>query len=316
MKKLEQPIKISTLVTMYLKVHKTIESSTADLTRRSFWKLQTTIGDIAIKDVTYSHAEDFQAQIIDAGLSKTSANIFVKTISPVFNWSIKRGLLDKNVFAELKKFKITPRKVETFRPDEVARLLAAADNLWKARILLGLTTMRKGEVLNLTVKDVDFERRILFVQNKQETAYTWRFEPKDHERRMLPLIAPTSTLLADLYEKLPQGQPYLLLKAERYSYLLRHKDKISDRMKKCPDNNFNRAFRNLCKRAFVNGNFHQLRATGLTLLTNQQDRLALQEVQDIAGHSRIETTSRYLGSRPDVLTRAGDILNRGVAQFG
>lgn len=315
MKELVQP-KISTLVKMYLKVHKTIESSTADLTERSCRHLINAIGDLNIKDVSFGNAEEFQAHLIDAGLSKTSANIFVKTISPVFNWAGKRGYLDKNVFTELKKFKITPKQVQTFRPDEIERLLTTADNLWKARILLGLTTLRRGEILNLTIKDIDFERNTIFIQSKQDTAYTWRFEPKDHDRRMLPLIPVLRKRLLTLFEKLPQGQPYLLLKAERYGYLLRHKEQMSDRLKKCPDNNFNRAFRILCRRAFVDGNFHQLRSTGLTLLTNQEARLALQEVRNIAGHSNIETTTRYLGSRPDVLTRAGDILNRGVAQFG
>lgn len=313
MKQLVNPQRLSQLVMLYLKKHKPISASTAELTRRAFAYLQDCIGDAALGEIGFSDAEDYQAALIDRGLSKTSANIFIKSVGPVFNWAVQRRILESNPFKGLKRFRVSPKRVEVFRPDEIERLLAASDDLWRARILLGLTSLRKGEVLNLTGKDVDFERQLIFIQSKADTAYAWPWEPKDHDRRMLPLIPALAQLLRKILAVLPDGQPYLMIKKDRYGHLIRHKDSMTERMRKEPDNNFSRGFRNLCKRAFVNGNFHMLRKTGLTELTSG---MRVQEVKEIAGHSSIETTLRYLAVRSDSLTRASDIISRGVAQFG
>lgn len=306
--------KISSLITKYLKVNKRIEVSTADLTDRAFRYLLLALDNRMLDDLTLADAEEFQAYLIDLGLSRTSVNIYVKSISPVFNWAVERGMCKSNPFARLKKFKITKKRPQIFTPFEIERILKVCpDKIWQARIVLGLTSLRKGEVLNLTINDVDFVKGLVFVEPKAETAYTWRWHPKDYEQRTLPLIPQLSKLLLELYEKLPNGQPYLLLKPQRYSYLLRNRQRMNDRTRKNPDNNFGRTFKNICQRALVGGCFHNLRKTALTQLTSG---LRLQEVQELAGHSSVETTRSYLASRDDVLTRAGDIISRGVAQFG
>lgn len=305
---------LSTLVSKYLKANRRIEETTAKMTERVFDYMVNAIGDIAVSDFTIREAELFQASLVDKGLRRISVNSYTKTASPVFTWAITNGYVEVNPFAKLKKFKVARKKVRIFTPFELERILKCCpDDIWRARILLGLTSMRKGEVLNLTVDDVDFGNSIIYVQPKDETAYTWRWQPKDCQQRVLPLMAGLGDLLLKLYQELPSGQPYLLLKPQRYSYLLRNRDRLNDRIRKCPDNNFNRTFKSICQRAFVNGCFHMLRKTSLTELTSG---LRLQEVQELAGHSSIETTRSYLASRPDVLTRAGDILSRGVAQFG
>ena len=305
---------LSTLIKKYLKANRRIEETTAKMTKRVFDYMIDAVGDIGIGDFTIRQAELFQASLVDRGLRRISVNSYIKMASPVFTWAIACGYIEVNPFAKLKKFKITRKKVQVFTPFEIERILKCCpDDIWTARILLGLTSLRKGEVLNLTVDDVDFGNSVIYIQAKEETAYTWQWQPKDCQQRVLPLTSGLGDLLLKLYQELPSGQPYLLLKPRRYSFLLRNRDRLNDRIRKCPDNNFNRTFKNICQRAFADGCFHMLRKTALTELTSG---LRLQEVQELAGHSNIETTRSYLASRPDVLTRANDILSRGVAQFG
>jgi integrase len=311
MNNMQSATRLSTLIAVYLTVHKgkKITGSTADLTNLAFNWLIDFAGDMKANDLTAEDAELFQSYLVDAGLSKTSANIYVRAISPVCNWAVFKRYAKENPFAGLKKYKVTRRAVNVYTADEIERMLAVSDDLWKCRILLGLTSLRKGEVLNLTVNDIDFERQLVRIRPKKETGYLWPWEPKDHEIRDLPLLPAVSVLLARRLEQLPSGMPYLMIRPRRYAYMMDRKKSLSERQRKVPDTNFDRNFRALLKRAMVHGTFHQLRKTALTQLT---DGLRLQEVQEIAGHSSIETTRHYLASRPDVLTRALDILNRSV----
>ena len=192
--------------------------------------------------------------------------------------------------------------------NEIQRLLTAAkDPVWKAKIILSKTaSLRRGEVLNLTVNDIDFDKGKVIVQPKPDTDSTWRWVVKDKERRELPLIDSLAQLLADIIAGLPEGQPYLFLTTERYEHLLKLKksEKLIDRVAKCPEANFRRDWKLICKRAAVEGvTFHDLRATCITEWFEQG--MMPHEVQRLAGHSSIETTMNYyVGIRESMIDRA------------
>jgi len=49
--------------------------------------------------------------------------------------------------------------------------------------------MRRGELLNTTWQDIDFERKTIDVAPKEDTKETWEWHIKDTDRRTLPLIS-------------------------------------------------------------------------------------------------------------------------------
>lgn len=313
---LAKPLKLSELVKQYVSKNRRIEYATAEVVKRSFRYLVEAVGDLDITEFGYPEAEDYQAALDDReSLDRSSVNRYCSHVSPVFSWAVVRGLLKKNPFTGLPKLKVTKPPVKFFTLDEVQRLLYVANDMWKIKILMGITSMRPCEVMNARVEDVDFSRRRIRITAAKDGPFTWRFSPKDHELRILPLIQPLSVLLLKRFDRIPKAQPYYTLTQERYSYLMEQKGRgdIRPRLKKRPDNNFDRSFRALCNRACVEGSFGMLKKTCLTELS---EVLRPQELKDYAGHSSMETTNRYTGSRNDVLTRAGDCLNRGVAQFG
>ena len=57
-----------------------------------------------------------------------------------------------------------------FSKNEFKRILSAARlPIWKARIMLAKTAgLRRGEVLNLTLSDVDFAKSKIIVQPKKD----------------------------------------------------------------------------------------------------------------------------------------------------
>jgi len=295
MKQLVKPtISISMLCMEYLAVNKTIEQSTAELTERAFRHLKAAVGNIGMDKFSYEFAERFQAWLIETGRNRVTANIYVKAIKPAFNWAKRHEWIESNPFDGLKLFKIPKKRIRRFEPWEFQAIFDNCPNkLWRARVLLGKTSLRRGEVLNLTVDDIDFSREIIYISSKENTAHTWQWHPKNKNLGWLPLIPELNKLLVDLMVELPDGQPYLLLKPQRYWRVLelKRRGRLLDRIAKCPDNNFDREFQRILKRAGVkNGSFHDLRKTAIT---EWAEYLQPAELQEIARHSNLETTMTY-----------------------
>jgi integrase len=186
-------------------------------------------------------------------------------------------------------------------------MTATQNPFWKARILIAKTSgLRRGEVLNLTVNDIDFAKSKIIVQPKPDSEHTWRWVVKDKERRELPLVEEVAKLLTAIQLELPEKQPYFFLPPERYQYLinLMAGGNLIDRIAKCPVANFRRGWKQICSKAAVEGiTFHDLRATCITEWFEQG--MMPHEVQRLAGHSSIETTMKYyVGIRESMIERA------------
>ena len=91
--------------------------------------------------------------------------------------AVKRGQLEKNPFYGISLMKVPQKTVRLINENEFRRLITAAQNpFWKARILIAKTSgLRRGEVLNLTVNDIDFAKSKIIVQPKPDSNGTWRW---------------------------------------------------------------------------------------------------------------------------------------------
>jgi len=86
--------------------------------------------------------------------------------------------------------KVPQKVVRLLNENEFQRILNTATvPLWKARILLAKTVgLRRGEILNLTVNDVNFDKAKIIVPPKADSKHTWRWVVKDKERREFPVL--------------------------------------------------------------------------------------------------------------------------------
>jgi integrase len=318
----EQPekMKLSELLEDYLEWTRTqIEPSTAKTAKYCMKDFIAAIGDIYADGVTYKHCERFHQYCVDRGLRPASVNTHIKLIKRIFSLAVKRGQLQQNPFNGVPLLKVPKKAVRVFSKDEFDRILEATHSrIWKARILLAKTAgLRKGEVLNLTLNDVDFAKGKVIVQPKDDTKYTWRWVVKDKDRRELPLVNQVAQLLIDIQTELPEGQPYLLLPPQRYQYLMRLKAKGELRweMCKCPDGNFGRSWRMIFKKAGIEygGTFHDLRSTCITEWLEKG--LLPHEVKKLAGHADINTTMNYyVGIRESLIDRARGASNAALGE--
>jgi len=308
----QQPETLSNLVMEYIAKHKNLKWATRDMTERVFRFLIACLGDLHPGDMGYCQAEDFRAHLAGRILP-VSVNSYIKMASPVFSWAQRRGYVPSNPFVDVKRLRTQELEIRVYDQAELRAMFEAANKLWQARMLAAATAgLRRTEILNLTVDDVDFEKELVYVQAKKETENTWRWTTKDYERRTLPLVPRLADLLSCLLAELPVGQPYLMLTEKRYWSLqqMRSRGEMSERLHVRPDENFTKPFNKIVRNAGVKkGTFNDLRKT---CLTRWSYHLPIQEVQRLAGHSDIKTTMVYLGIRTDIIDRARTIGATGL----
>jgi integrase len=150
--------------------------------------------------------------------------------------------------------------------------------------------LRAGELNHLTWSDVNLEPGEIEItpKDRSETTLTWN--PKDNERRIVPLASTARAILEELRQTADDGNPYVFLSGKRYHHILANADRW--REGKPLINNLRRDFRRLCQTADVPvGEFHSLRKSCCTNLL--EGGVAPHTVQKIMGHSSLETTIKY-----------------------
>ncbi|MHC4620378.1 MAG: tyrosine-type recombinase/integrase [Planctomycetota bacterium] len=285
-------VKLRTLCQNYLQENFWLAEATKDTTGRSFRHLCECLGNIDITRLTFERLTAYKGWLLKTGRSKTTANIYLRSLSPVFQWAINLHLIDKNPLTGVGQFKVARRPIRIYEDWQVERLLRFAPNLrWKAIILAARTTgFRRGELLNLT-KD-NLRNGYIYCESKRDSKRTWGWEPKDKENRKVPLVDELAEMLNGLECYYP------LLSEKRYENILRLKAAglMTGWIIRCPDQNFRRDFVAIQRKAFGRqvGDFHSLRKTYTTRMC---ESLPEHFVMRLTGHNSLKTMTYYLASR-------------------
>lgn len=299
-KKEQSATRISGLFTLYVSASDLAESSAA-IKKRALGFFVKAFGDCKADSVDYGRAEDFK-NCLTKGRSRESANIYLKNFKPFFGWLVKRGFIKQNPFDQLTMFKCGEKKRDLYTAEEIERIIRVCDDRWKAIVLLALCSLRRAEVLNLTVAEIHFDKSYILITPKKDTEQTWQWEIKNHNQAIVPLpetiTLPDMTvnlhqLLISLIEKLPPQQPYVCLRSAHFENVMRHRqrDTVTFEMRNCPGGNFDRDFYAILKRAKVRRKrFHDLRAT---FATEMAKHMTLTETQKLMRHSSPNTTAKY-----------------------
>jgi integrase len=285
-------MKQSTLLNDYLKVHH-LEPATVKHTCRVFKHLTKVFGDFNVEDFKLQHIEEFQDWILKGNRRKATANSYVKTMRPVFKWAKRRELIRKDPFSNARLFKVPDPEIHTYEPEEIGSILRQCDIFWKVRVLLAvLCGLRRGEVLNLRVCDIDFDKETVRVRPRKGTKNTWPWNSKNSRPRTLPMRGKLPSLLVKIFNELPSGQPYICLKPDNYKMRieLHRKGLLTSECMILPHRAFNKTFRRILGNAGIEGTFHDLRKTCITEWANA---LPIKQTAELAGHSNIETTLKY-----------------------
>lgn len=301
-------VKLRTLCQNYLAENFWLAESTKETTERAFRYLIECVGNRNIDRVNYQRCSAYKGWLLKTGRSRTTANIYLRSLSPVFNWAVLLGLITANPVVNVKQFKITRKPVRIYEDWQFERMFRyALNDRWRAVLLCARTTgMRRGEILNLTLDNI--RGGFVFVEPKRESKTTWLWEPKDKEIRRIPLIESLAGLIRSL-----GSHSYPMLSAERYGNIMKLEAAglLNGRIRRCPDQNFRRSFVNIQRRAFGRqiGDFHSFRKTYTTLMC---EHLPNDFVMKLTGHNSLKTMTYYLSSRESYYSTAREIASRVI----
>jgi integrase len=279
------------------------------------------VGNIDYQTVRHSHGERFIPACLQKGNSPATAKKKIKALKRLFQMAVERGDLESNPFQYIRLPKVAKSVIRVYDNDEIRRMLKIADTetggsfAWGLCIRVALCTgMRKGEILNTTWRDIDFEKKTIKVSPKKDTQYTWQWEIKDHDRRVLPLTDEIIQLLVEHQAEQPEGYPYVFVPPKRYDFIQRVRPQGSwdDRKANAPVNNLRRQFLSILAKAGIeNGTFHDLRRTCLTNWF--ANGLREYDVMQMAGHATFETTHKfYMGICDDLIDRTREASSQAM----
>lgn len=283
-----------------------LAESTRDTTERAFRYFAQAVGNREIDRIEPLDGEHFKGWMLKTYRSKTTANIYLRSISRVFNWAVDpMKILKQNPLSGIKQFRITRKPIVAYEDWQIERMIRFTPNLqWQGIILAAWTTgLRRGAVLNLTLDNI--RNGYVYVEPKRNSNTTWEHEPKDREIRKVPLISRLKTII-----DLLNGCLYPFISQKRYARMiyLNSLGMLTERQRKCPIQNFRRTFVTIQRKAFGRqiGDFHRLRKTYTTTMCEE---LPEYFVMRLTGHSNLKTMTYYLASRESYYEQARQIAS-------
>ena len=221
-------------------------------------------------------------------ISFRTANIELAVLSSLLNFALRRGYLEKNPAAGIKKLNELSR-LKTLSDSDIDKLIAGATNKLTRNIMTFLiyTGCRKGEALNLKWDDVDLQNEVIAIKDIFSRVYKangfMRLKMKTKYNRYIPI----SGALKRVLEGINRESVYV------FSY----------RGKKL--SNFRESFKTACKRAGLNGlRVHDLRHIFASKMVMSGTSLYI--TGELLGHRTPQMTMRYAHLAPYTLKKAVD----------
>ena len=241
--------------------------------------------DIDLRAITPLMIERFRKSRLKVENTRSTVNRYTALLKRMFNIAIEEGFAESNPVRKVKLYseKDTLRERILAKVEE-RKLMETCSETLRPIITVALNTgMRKGEILNLTWNQVDFENRRIRVE-----------KTKSGKVRFIPV---NDSLFHELntLRKMDGQSPYLFFNSETGR----------------PYVDMKKGFKAACRRAEIKGlRFHDLRHTFATRLVEKG--ADIETVRDLLGHHSITITQRYTHTSDDRKRKAVELLSCDV----
>ena len=138
---------------------------------RDFLRFLGTRADIRLEALTTDDFLKFRDSLLAEGRSPQTANLTIrKVLKRPFTLALNEGVIQRNPVAAVRRLKEEKAEKGVFTPDQILKLLNAADREWRGMILAGyFTGARLGNLARLKWENLDLvERSLTFVQDKTD----------------------------------------------------------------------------------------------------------------------------------------------------
>ena len=267
------------------------------------------LGAYQLAKLTPEHVQAMLNGLSTAGLAPRTVRNVRAVLRDALNQAVKRRRIPYNVATLVEIPRAEKPQIAPLTPDQARALLAAVQGhpleaLYRVALSLGL---RRGEVLALRWKDVDFKRQELRVTGsarRTNRVLQRRTTKTDSSIRTLPL---PEQLIQVLRQHRAQ-QDEARARPNWHEHDLVFPSSVGTLME---PGNLYRQFKAVLKRAGLptTTRFHDLRHSCATLLLAQGVPLVV--VRDMLGHTQISTTADIYGHvLPETHRHAVDDLDR------
>jgi len=232
--------------------------------------------------------------LMSALIKKRSAktvNNVLTIMKTVFNYARRWGYIRISPAEDVEKYRLEHREMDFLQPDEIVLLLKHCQEPFKTLLLTTvLTGMRKGELLGLQWKDVDWNSNTIHVKRSLK----YKFKNTDKDKVSWYFDAPktkSSVRAVTMSPRLKEALEIHLITSPVNENDLIFSNKEGNPLD--PDNLIKRNFQPALKMAGLRHiRFHDLRHTYTSLLIAQGENIKF--IQSQLGHSSIQTTmDRY-----------------------
>ena len=274
---------ISDLQTEVIKyVSENMSKSTVKVYKIHFKNVLSILGNVPIKTITFKDIERYKSVRAET-VSKASVNKDLTTMKSAFNLALKFNWINTNPAKNVKKIIISEREILCFSKEQTKLIINNTKHkVLKNAIIFGLLTgCRLNEILYLQWKDVNFQENIITIRNKVN------FKTKTGKNRNIPISENLLSMLKGLLSNENDSNIIKFINPDNYVFAnvngyAHNKDYITKRFKRVlRELNFEEKF-----------HFHCLRHTFITQLIKAG--VNINYIREIAGHTNIQTTMRYI----------------------
>ena len=267
----------------YLTLEKQYSPHTIKAYRRDISKFQDfykdTFDSASIEKAGYSEIRTWIVAMVEEGLSNRSINRKISSLNTFYKFMMKYGAIDENPLARHHALKVEKKVQIPFSESEIEHVLEGLpfDDSFEGirdRIIIELfyaTGIRRSELINLCMEDVDLQQHTIKVLGKR------------NKERIIPLLPTTSKTLAlyinersTLFQNTAEQRLFLTQKGEPvyetlvYRIIKKTFAMVSTKVKRSP---------------------HILRHSFATHLLNKGANL--NAVKELLGHSSLAATQVY-----------------------
>lgn len=249
-------------------------------------------GKCKLNEITNFLIEEYKASIIKKGLCNKTVNNHLTMLNTCLAYAVEWGELE--TLPRVKRLQVPPQKFDFLTFEESEMLINKATGIWKEMILFALHTgMRYGEIRAITWQCINWDNKLLTVKSAFYRDILG--STKSNKERHIPL----SPRLFEVLEKRKKVRGFIFA------------DKSGDYLK---ENLPRQALRRIIEQTELKRannrkiGWHALRHTFASQLAMRGAPLSA--VQQLLGHSDIQTTMKYAHLSPSALDNAIRLLDK------
>lgn len=265
------------------------------------------LGHLRLKDLSADHLRWLYGEKLRAGLAPRTVQIIHTVLAKAMKEAVRRNLVITAATDGVKRPRVEKREMRTLDNAQVLALLRAArGDPYEALYTLAVSTgLRRGELLGLEWRDVDFDQRVISVR-RSVSANGKTLKPTKTGRGRTLRLTPDAVAALVLH-RAQQQEHRAMMGVSWLEHGLVFPSLVGTATN--ADNFVKRSFKPLLRKAGLPKiRFHDLRHTFATLLLPRPE-VPSKVVQEMLGHSSITMTlDTYSHVLPEMQGAAADAM--------